>query len=1146
MGPREAWLMTLLLASLAIIPLAWGLGIVNTRAGGDSPFLIQRLHQLVAALQAGQFPPRWMPDAAYGLGYPFFNFYAALPYYLAALLKAVGFGYLWAIKLTQVFGFVAAAAAMYGLVLRVWQDRSAALVAALAYTYAPFHLVNVYVRGDSLSEFYAFVFYPLIIHALIALHERVSWQRVAWLALAYGGLILTHNVSALIFSPFVALGIVLLLPARREGRVHWLIASSAGLVSGLLLSVWFWWPALRERGWGHMADMTTGYFHYSGHFRGLDLVQLRLLFDYAVTADRTPFVMGLAQALVALGGMVALVVSRRRLWHDDGEGSPSKRALFLGFAALSFMIATWLITPLSRLLWDHLPLLPMVQFPWRFLSIQAFAAALLAVPLVQALPRSRWVALAISALLIVSALGALRPERLEIEEADVTVERLRLYELFTGNIGSTVRYEYLPQWANPRPFTSETVITGVAKAPPLVVAGEATAELALAQRREVWNVQVTSNGAELAFQTYYFPGWRAWVDGQPVAVSPLPGLGYIRLSVPFGAHRVELAFGRTRSRALVEGASLLALLATLGVILWQPLRTRRFWQQAGIGIALLFLLALVLRLGAPDSDASHSSDLSMDFSRQPYLHHNRDGIRFAGGARLTEYTLDADRVRAGGEIGLELRWNEAAPGLVVEVRLVSFAEPLFGADEVLAVATVALMARETRHTLVVPERIVPGWYLLNVRVWDGTEELLPQNAHGETLGTTYLRPVRVTSDLRVVWSSDRIADFGEELSLVQATAGQIDPTHLQVDLLWQVHRQLLRNDAMSVRLHGHAGRQVAALDVQPQGYLYPTSFWRAGELIPDHVILTLPEGTPPAPDYALEIVLYDATTLQPRGQATLPDIQLTQPTIRRVERPLYTFDEIALLAVSVEPPSPQEGQIWTMQLTWGAASKPTRNYVATIQIRAGGSGEWNDVRLAPSYPTTSWPEGAFVVGHYPLGPLPAGEYDISIILRDADTSAVIGSYDLPEPLRVQPRPRDRVVPKMQTRLDVTLAPIRLLGVDQVQRDQMLELTLYWQAVEDVSADYKVFVHVFDPSQEKIVAQVDTMPRQNEYPTHLWVAGEVVRDPLTISLADVSPGTYRVAVGLYDPQTNARLAAVGSESVTISDNRIILPAPVQVR
>ena len=30
---------------------------------------------------------------------------------------------------------------------------------------------------------------------------------------------------------------------------------------------------------------------------------------------------------------------------------------------------------MSRLLWDHLPLLPFTQFPWRFLSVASFFLA---------------------------------------------------------------------------------------------------------------------------------------------------------------------------------------------------------------------------------------------------------------------------------------------------------------------------------------------------------------------------------------------------------------------------------------------------------------------------------------------------------------------------------------------------------------------------------------------------------------------------------------------------------------------------------------------------------------------------------------------------------------------------------------------------
>ena len=111
--------LTLLCLLAVLYPLFGGPGPVNTRGGGDSPFLLVRVDQLVAGLRAGAFPVRWMPDAAYGLGYPFFAFYAALPYYLAAGLCLLGWSPILAIQVTQALGFLAAAAAMSLLARRV-------------------------------------------------------------------------------------------------------------------------------------------------------------------------------------------------------------------------------------------------------------------------------------------------------------------------------------------------------------------------------------------------------------------------------------------------------------------------------------------------------------------------------------------------------------------------------------------------------------------------------------------------------------------------------------------------------------------------------------------------------------------------------------------------------------------------------------------------------------------------------------------------------------------------------------------------------------------------------------------------------------------------------------------------------------------
>ena len=105
--------------------------------------------------------------------------------------------------------------------------------------------------------------------------------------------------------------------------------------------------------------------------------------------------------------------------------------------------------------------------------------------------------------------------------------------------------------------------------------------------------------------------------------------------------------------------------------------------------------------------------------------------------------------------------------------------------------------------------------------------------------------------------------------------------------------------------------------------------------------------------------------------------------------------------------------------------------------------------------------------------------------------------------------------------------------------------LHWQALQHMEGDYKVFIHLFDPATEEIVAQDDAMPRQNQYPTSWWVEGEVVSDEIAISLKDLPPGRYRLALGVYDPQTMDRLVAVGPDDTPIANNRVVLGEEVQI-
>jgi hypothetical protein len=119
--------------------------------------------------------------------------------------------------------------------------------------------------------------------------------------------------------------------------------------------------------------------------------------------------------------------------------------------------------------------------------------------------------------------------------------------------------------------------------------------------------------------------------------------------------------------------------------------------------------------------------------------------------------------------------------------------------------------------------------------------------------------------------------------------------------------------------------------------------------------------------------------------------------------------------------------------------------------------------------------------------------------------------------------------------------LRLLGYDLETGADSLHITLHWQALQRMDVSYTMFVHVFDPATGDIVAQADVVPYGYTYPTTWWEAGEVVSDQIVISLVDVPPGTYGLAVGAYDADTGDRLAIIDqSADFGVEDDRLVLP------
>jgi len=87
--------------------------------------------------------------------------------------------------------------------------------------------------------------------------------------------------------------------------------------------------------------------------------------------------------------------------------------------------------------------------------------------------------------------------------------------------------------------------------------------------------------------------------------------------------------------------------------------------------------------------------------------------------------------------------------------------------------------------------------------------------------------------------------------------------------------------------------------------------------------------------------------------------------------------------------------------------------------------------------------------------------------------------------------------------------------------QRVGLYLYWQTTQPLTESLKAFVHLFDP-QGNLVAQHDSVPAMWTYDTRDWQPGEAIVDFHWMKVpADVKPGAYTIAVGLYSEGTGQR-------------------------
>jgi len=133
------------------------------------------------------------------------------------------------------------------------------------------------------------------------------------------------------------------------------------------------------------------------------------------------------------------------------------------------------------------------------------------------------------------------------------------------------------------------------------------------------------------------------------------------------------------------------------------------------------------------------------------------------------------------------------------------------------------------------------------------------------------------------------------------------------------------------------------------------------------------------------------------------------------------------------------------------------------------------------------------------------------------------------------------------RLDINLGnKVRLLGYNlltpEMRPGDILQLTLFWQAIAPMNERYKVFTHVVD-AHGHLVGQRDAEPGGGAKITTIWEEGEQVADNYGLPILPATPpGDYLIEIGMYSLEDGDRLRVIEGDQ-TVADHITLQPVRV---
>jgi hypothetical protein len=508
----------------------------------DGEWAVVRLSDMYREIKDLQFPARYSGYLNFQYSYPLFNFTYPLPYYLGVVLVFAKLGFVNSIKILFSLSAILSFFSMFLLSKDLWKNKWAALTSAILYTYVPYRIVDLYVRG-SIGESLSFVLFPLILLGIKKIYDKKRLLDVLFVGILYALLITTHNIMTVLFG-IIILFIVLAGLFKKE--MNFVIRLLLSLFLSLCFSAFFWVPAIFEKSLILLSIIPIA-------DRSLYFVKpLQLIipqWGYGTPTDPNPFgyQIGIPQLIIFVLAFIFALINIKK-------NKEAKIALFLIVVTLCI---SFLLFSQSAVVWRITPLLSEINYPWTLLGIIMFLLSLLAGYLSKLGKIMTLTILVLAVFAMFLFIPYAKPQ--------YTVNRGDAFYL-TNQATTTSSNELMPLWVKKLPLSSFQSKIEVASG---------KVENIFYNSKTISFLVDLPKSETIRINTIYYPGWEISVDGVKTAINYNNQFGVMEINVLAGRHVVKGEFRETPLRLFSDFVSLFSILGLVIYLIYGLIRKFR-------------------------------------------------------------------------------------------------------------------------------------------------------------------------------------------------------------------------------------------------------------------------------------------------------------------------------------------------------------------------------------------------------------------------------------------------------------------------------------------------------------------------------------------------------------------------------------------